>query len=127
MSYGWTITNRGTSGTAASASRASPTSASSVGQQTRLRSFQCTLSGTAAGTDQLVIRDGASGSGTIIAQFDLSVAANGNSIIALSGLDLRASVGNSLTIEFVNGVTSDTEDVNAQGDFIPAGYPMFAT
>jgi hypothetical protein len=72
-----------------------------------------------------VVRDGASGSGTILAQWDLSGAANGSSIIALTGMDLRSTPGNALTVEFVNGLSGNREDVNAQGDFIPSGYPMF--
>ena len=121
----WSISNRANAGSAASASQAAPASASAVGQQTRLRSLQCRLSGVAAGTDQLVIRDGASGTGTIIWQADLSVGANGLSDqLSLTGLDIRASLGNALTVEFVNGVGSDREDVNAQGDFVPQGYPL---
>ena len=91
----------------------------------RLRAIQATLAGSAAGTDQLVVRDGASGSGTILAQFDLSVPTNGFSSIQLAGLDLRSTPGNGITVEFAAGVSSDRESVNAQGDIIPSGYPMF--
>ena len=124
MAGSWSITNRSSAGAAATASQAAPSSAGAVGQQTRLQALQCRLNGVAAGTDQLVVRDGASGTGTILAQWDLSVGANTVSDqLSLTGLDLRASVGNALTVEFVNGVASDREDVNAQGDYVPQGYP----
>lgn len=125
MSGYWSITARASAGSASSASQDAPTSAQGVGQITRLRSLQCTLGGTSAGTDQLVVRDGPTGTGTIIWQADLAIAANGTSPLVISNLDLRASLGNALTVEFVSGVTGDREDVNAQGDFVPQGYPAF--
>jgi hypothetical protein len=120
----WQISNRGSAGAAATVSLASPANAVGSGQLIRLRSLQATLSGGSSGTDQLVVRDGASGAGTIIWSTDLSIAANGTQIIQQPGLDLRASPGNALTVEFVGGVTNDREDVNAQGDYVPVGYPL---
>ena len=126
MSGYWSMTARSASaGNAASASQAAPTSAEGVGQITRLRSLQCSLGGSSAGTDELVVRDGDAGSGTIIWSADLAIPANGTSPLIISNLDLRASLGNALTVEFVSGVTGDREDVNAQGDFVPQGYPAF--
>lgn len=126
MADPWTITNRGNAGAAASATQAAPASASATQRQVlRLRALQCRLSGSSAGTDLLVVRDGPSGNGTIIWQQDLSVPANGSDSINLSGLDLRATPGNGLTVEFVNGVNSDRETVNAQGDIVPQGYALF--
>lgn len=131
MADPWTITNRGNAGAAASATQAAPASAGTTTLTNRtvvrLRALQARLAGSAAGTDQLVVRDGPSGAGPILLQVDLSVPANGGDGIALTGLDLRASPGNGLTVEFVNGVNSDRETVNAQGDFVPQGYPMFQT
>ena len=127
MANPWTQTARAAAGSPSSASQAAPASASAQGVVVRLRAMQCRLSGTAAGTDQLVVRDGASGTGTIIWQQDLSVPANGSDSVNLTGLDIRASVGNALTCEFVNGVASDRETVNIQGDFVPQGAPLFLT
>ena len=72
-----------------------------------------------------MVRDGASGTGTILAQFDLAIPANGATSVILPNLDIRASLGNAITVEFASGVSNDREDVNAQGDFIPQGYPIF--
>ncbi len=94
--------------------------------QIRLRAIFASLAaGATAGTDQLVIRDGASGVGTIIWQADLSVPANGGDRVQLSNLDIRATPGNSLTVEFVNGLGQARETVNGEGDIIPVGYPLF--
>lgn len=125
MSGYWSITNRGILGAAATATLAAAAAATDGGQVNRLRSLTGTLSGGSAGTDLLVVRDGPSGSGTIIWQSDLSVAANGTASIFMTNMDLRASPGNALTIEFVSGVASDRESVNAEGDYVPLGYPMF--
>lgn len=92
---------------------------------TRLRTISVSLAGSAAGTDQIVVRDGATGTGTILKQWDLSVPANGSSLLFLTGLDIRNTPGNALTVEGVNGVTTDREAVNAEGDFVPQGYPMY--
>jgi hypothetical protein len=124
----WTITARAAAGSPSSATQAAPASAGTTTTTNRtvvrLRALQCRLSGSAAGTDLLVVRDGATGAGTIIWQQDLSVPANGSDSVNVTGLDLRATPGNGLTVEFVSGVASDREDVNAQGDFVPQGYPI---
>lgn len=125
MSGSWSITNRSTAGAAATASQAAPASAAAQGTQVRLRSLQCRVSGITAGTGQLVIRDGATGAGTIIWTVDLSVATGGVSDeISLTDLDIRATPGNALTVEFTAGVGGDIESVNAQGDYVPVGYPL---
>lgn len=127
MSGSWSISNRANAGAAASASQAAPASGLVQGLQVRLRALQCRLSGASAGTDQLVIRDGASGAGAIIWTEDLSVPANGSDQISLTDLDIRATPGNALTVEFVGGVNGDRESVNAQGDYVPVGYPVGLT
>lgn len=71
-----------------------------------------------------MVRDGTSGTGTIIWQSDPSIAANGTVTIFLTDMDLRSSIGNALTIEFVNGVAGDRESVNAEGDYVPSGWPL---
>lgn len=120
----WAISNRGLAGSAATATQSFPAAALVGNQQLRLRALQVTMSGPGAGTDRVVVRDGASGVGDIIWSADLSVQADGFASIFASPLDLRASVGNSLTIEFAAGVASDREDVNAQGDLVSEGYPV---
>ena len=120
----WQITNRASAGAAATASQAAPGAALNGGAVVRLRSLQAAISGTGAGTDLLVVRDGASGAGAIIWSLDMAMPANDTQIVQVTGLDLRASVGNALTVEFVSGVSSDRENVNAQGDFIPQGWPF---
>lgn len=120
MSSQWQITERSASGAAATASIAAAGSASAGGQVNRLLALAASISGTTAGTAELVVRDGATGSGTIIWQVDLNEA---SSSVVASDLDLRASVGNALTIEFTAGVAGDTQCVNAQGDYVPIGWP----
>ena len=124
MSGYWSLSNRSSAGAAATASQASPAGSANGGQQVRLRALQVALAGTTAGNDQVVVRDGPSGTGTIIWTQDLSVVANGTASMDLADMDLRASIGNALTVEFVNGVTGDRESVNAQGDYVPIGYPL---
>lgn len=94
--------------------------------QNRIRALGASLNGTTAGTAQLVVRDGPATTGTIIWQWDLSVPTAGTGMaVSFPDLDLRATPGNSITIEFVAGVGGDFEAVNAVGDIIPVGYPMF--
>lgn len=125
MSAPWRITNRPAAAAAASATQAAP----NAPYVNRLRAIQASLSGTGIGADQLVVRDGATGVGTIIGQWDLATAANGTGeAISLSDLDIRSSPGNALTVEFVNGGGANTqEDVNAQGDLVVPGTPFGVT
>lgn len=127
MSGYWTLSNR-SSGGVASASQAAAAAASSGNQRNRLRALVATLAGTvaAAGSAQLVVRDGPSGTGTIIFTADLSISGTQTAELALSDLDLRASTGNALTVEFVSGsgITGVAQSVNAQGDYVPQGWPL---
>jgi len=118
----WQITNTSSAGGAATASEAAPISAGVSESQLRLRSLQVSVAGTSAGTAEAVIRDGGSGSGTIIWAANFAMVANGGGHVEADNIDIRASVGNALTIEFTSGVTSATESVNAQGDIVPKGY-----
>jgi hypothetical protein len=122
---GWQITNRATAGAAASASQAAPTNGSATGMQLRLRSIVASIVGTANMVDRLVVRDGATGVGTIIFSADLGAAGNSGQAVPLSDLDVRASKGNALTVEFVSG-SGTAENVAAQGDLVPVGYPIGA-
>lgn len=122
----WQIHNFPSTGTAASASTTAlhkPSGATQFTQVPRLRALQVSLSGTAAGTGTLVVRDGASGSGTIILEMGLSIAANGSAFFEASNLDLRAPTNGQITIEFLAGTSSDQQSVNAQGDLVQLGAP----
>ena len=127
MADPWQITNRSAAGAPATAAVAAPASASAQNRVVaRLRALQCSIQSVAAGTDQLVVRDGATGVGAIIWQTDIQVAIGQTAVVVESDMDLRATPGNALTVEFVTGVASDREAVNAQGDFVPQGYPPFS-
>lgn len=125
MSGFWSITNRPSAGTAASASQSSPAGSASGGQQVRLGGIQASLAGiSGSGSDLLVVRDGPTGTGTIIFQIDVAVGSNGVAIVQLPQMDLRATPGNALTVEFVSGSAGNREDINAQGDFVTLGWPF---
>jgi len=65
---------------------------------------------------QLVLRDGASGVGTIKRQWSLAVPANGFASIVLTGLDIPMTAGNSATLEFTAAGAANTEErVNISG------------
>ena len=118
----WQITNTPSVNTAATAN---VTAGTTGGVAIRLCALQVSLGGTAVGAAQAVVRDGATGAGTIIWSGQLACSANGSSIIALAGLDLRATSG-TLTIETTGAGGANTNlAVNAQGDIVPVGYPGF--
>ena len=119
----WSLSNRATGGTAATATQNHPASASSAGTVVRLLSMQGTLiAGASAATDTVQVLDGA----TVIWQCDVSAAANTTAYTPQLMFDLRASIGNNLTVKFVNGAGT-AEDINAQGDFPSAGTPYWGT
>lgn len=95
-------------------------------QAYRLRSLQCTLSGTAIGVATLVVRDGATGAGTILLETQLGCPANGFAAFNASNLDLRAAKTGILTVEFTAGTTACQQAVNAQGDLVQVGAPWGA-
>jgi hypothetical protein len=73
------------------------------------------------------VRDGAGGMGTIIYQADLYTAANARDQLVEDELDMRATAGNYLTVEFLAGTASDYQSISAQGDYVPPGTPYGAT
>jgi hypothetical protein len=85
------------------------------------------LDGPAAGSGTVVVRDGATGVGTVIFHSTLSLPGGGIDVLNRTDIDLRATAGNSLTIEFLAGTASDFQSVNAQGDYAPPGTPYGAT
>lgn len=106
------MTNHAAAGNA-SATQAAPSGAASGGQATRLRSLSA-LMATAAAAVQVL--DGA----TVIFQLDGPAA---NTLIQLPDLDLRSTPGNALVVQTTGN--SGVADVNAQGDFVPQGYPAY--
>lgn len=121
----WQATNR------SSSAGAIATTAVGLGPnptyQTRLRAIYCTLVGTNAGSGTVVVRDGPTGTGSIIFQSNLNIPANSQDIFSRSDLDLRATIGNVMTIEFLAGTPGDFQTVNALGDYVPLGTPYGAT
>ncbi len=120
----WQLATRGLAGAAAStvvAISPNPT------YQTRLRAMYCTLAGSNAGSGTVVVRDGISGVGTILFEATLSIPANSRDLVNRTDLDLRATAGNVLTVEFLAGTAGDFQAINAQGDYIPPGIPYGAT
>jgi hypothetical protein len=120
----WQATARSIAGGAATISvPVSPNTA----DQTRLRALYCTLDGSMAGSGTVVVRDGATGVGTIIFRSTLALAGGGIDVLERTSIDLRTTPGNLLTVEFLAGTASDFQSVNAQGDYVPPGTPYGAT
>lgn len=128
MSNPWTIADFPSTAAQATASQAAPAAAGANGQVTRLRAMQISISAAATAQTpiQWMVRDGDSGGGAILMTGALAAPADSVAAVNLAGLDLRASPGNALTVEFAGaGVSGSQASVSAQGDFIPQGYPMF--
>lgn len=114
----WQLTNRGTTGVAATVSLAAPTNAAANATQIRVRTITATVAGSAAGADELTVKDGSN----VIFSADLAIlATDGFASIVLPALDLRTTPGNTLTVAFTSGITSAFEDVNVQGDYVSVG------
>lgn len=106
---------------AAAQATASQTAGTTGGLNLRLRSVVFTLSGTGAGAVTCVVRDGATGTGTIIWQGTLNTAANASGQIEQNNVDLRATSG-TLTVETTgSGGANTTTSLNAQGDYVATG------
>jgi hypothetical protein len=69
----------------------------------------------------MVVRDGPTGTGAVIFEADLYTAANSWDFLDFNEVDLRASVGNVLTVEFVAGTPGDVQEINAGGDYVAPG------
>jgi hypothetical protein len=59
--------------------------------------------------------------GTIIFEADLYTAANSWGFLEFSEIDLRATAGNVLTVEFIAGTPGDVQEINAGGDYVAPG------
>ena len=123
MSGTWSLTNTAAAGSAASVVQAASSGASGAGMQVRLRTLSASASlASTAGVVVMQVLDGA----TVIHSARLYVPTTGSVIYTLADVDLRASPGNNLTVNFAAGLAGCTQTVNAQGDFIPQGTPYKA-
>ena len=118
MAPAWWITRRGAAGEAVSVSIGT---GPNMTYQTRLRALYLVVSGGSAGAATAVVRDGPANGGTIIFEADLSTAANSWDFLDYNGIDLRATAGRVLTVEFVAGTPGDFQEVNAEGDYVAPG------
>ncbi len=57
----------------------------------------------------------------------ISIPANSRDLVNRTNLDIRATAGNVLTVEFLAGTSGDFQAINARGDYIPPGLPYGAT
>lgn len=106
------------------AATASVTAGTTGGLVLRLRALQVSISGTGAGAATIVVRDGATGAGTIIWETQINNAANSGTFYGTGVLDLRATSG-TLTIESTGAGGANTNlAVNAQGDYVALGAPF---
>lgn len=112
----WQLQNNPGANTQATASKA----AGGAGVRHILRSFTISLSSTAAAASQqtVVIRDGASGAGTVLYTFSVAIPATADSgaVFGLSNLSIFGSANTAMTIEFtVAGGANTFETVSASG------------
>lgn len=123
----WSLNNYPTIGERASATQSVPANAATTGVVLRLRSLQLSLgaSGSAQPPLRVNVRDGQQGTGTILWSQTLAAPANGVASVFLDNLDIRASVGSSLSIEFgAAGIATTQQSVAGQGDMVPVGYSV---
>ena len=65
---------------------------------------------TASGVEQVVLRDGATGAGTILWSCFLSAPVNGTANISVSGLNIIGTKGVAMTLEFVAGGAATSQE-----------------
>lgn len=115
----FSLTNAPAAGSAATATKAAVTGVKHVPDCVAAEfTGNASLAAAAAGT--LVIRDGATGVGTIVYQVPFTVgAAPGNTahflLCPVGGLALPTTAGNALTVEFTAGATNVLESVYLKG------------
>ncbi len=108
------------SGPAANTQATTSKAAGGAGVRHVLQAFSASLSSSAAAASRQTvnIRDGASGAGTIIWSFDLSIVATADqlAIMALSGLNIFGTANTAMTIEFAAAGGANTfENVSIAG------------
>jgi hypothetical protein len=118
----WYAVNVPAANTAAVAVQAAAPASNDVN---RCQTLTVTVAGDgthATGILEAVLRDGATGVGTIIWAGLLAAGATGADHIQLTGLDLRSSVGNALTLEFTSAPPNTCQCTAAMaGDLVALG------
>ena len=109
MSGFWQVTGNSSGGTAA---RMTITPPPGSGGMVRILAMQATTEVAAV----LRIQDGT----TAIWQLDAPAGFSG---LQIAGIDIRALTTGSLTIDFDSNAVKGSQFINAQGDFVPPGYP----
>jgi hypothetical protein len=121
---GWNITNLSAASTAAGATQVAPSNFAATGMTLRLRSLQCVIAASTAGSGLLQIMSAT----TVLDQWRMACASGGDGgFLVVSDLDIRANSGESLVVAFASGTPGNPQSVAAHGDMIPVGYPMFQT
>ncbi|MGH7744387.1 MAG: hypothetical protein ACREQ5_06135 [Candidatus Dormibacteria bacterium] len=109
----WTLVNAPVAATQATATRA----AGAAGVRHVLTSINASINATAAqGQVSVVVRDGATGVGTIIWEDRLSAVIGTDSRVSLSGLNIVGSAATAMTVEFTAApAATNFETVSATG------------
>ena len=102
----------------AAATQATISKAADAGGRHVCKSITVTLAavGTASGAEVAVLRDGATGAGTVLWSGVLSVPTNSSDNIAIAGLNIIGTKGTAMTLEFVAaGAAATFESVALSG------------
>jgi hypothetical protein len=109
----WTLTSAPAVSTVASATRAA-----AAGVKHILKSIQASLQAVVAQNAPVVavVRDGPSGTGTILWQDRLIAPAGFNGAISVTGLNITGTTGNAMTVEFTAApIATNFETISASG------------
>lgn len=113
----WGIEHRPAAATQATISRAA-----STGKKHYCKSITATIAavGTASGIVTAVLRDGASGGGTVLWSGKMNVPIGGSASIALSDLNIEGTPGTAMTLEFTAAGAAATEETVAMTGYTEA-------
>lgn len=129
MSSRWSGTSFPATGAQASVSQAAP-NVGGVSTVNRIRSLLVSVAGDGTlptGIVHIVIRNGASGVGSIVWNGVVQAAATGSVSLAATDLDIRSGAGNAITLESTGGGAGNSQlAISVQGDIVPEGYPGYA-
>ena len=109
----WSVEHRPATATQATISKAASPAGSHV-----CKSITATIAcvGTATGVEVVVLRDGATGAGTVLWSGLVSAPINSSNIITIGGLNIHGTKNTAMTLEFVAaGATSSFESVAMTG------------
>lgn len=115
----WTLTHAPAVNTQATATKA----AGAAGVRHVLTSLRAVVNAVAAQTTPLLVtvRDGASGTGTILWQSKVTALAGTDGVVELSGVNIVGSAATAMTVEFgAAGTTNNFEVVSATGYSVTA-------